>query len=94
VWDKYEAATGKRYEDEKILRTYDLVNLLVEAIRLSGNPDDPSAIREGFYKIKNLPLAVGKKETTGSFEIGRNHIVTEKDMTFYTVKAGKIVLVK
>jgi len=94
VWDKYETYTGKRYEDEKIPRTWDAVHLLLEAIKLSGNPDDPEAIREGFYKIKNFPLAVGRKDTMGSFEIGRNHLVTEKDMVIYVTKSGKLVLAK
>jgi branched-chain amino acid transport system substrate-binding protein len=92
IWDKYEAYTGKRYEDEKGPRTWDAVHLLLEAIKLSGNPDDPEAIRDAFYKIKNFPIAVASKETMGSYEIGRNHLVTEKDLVFYTTRSGKLVL--
>jgi branched-chain amino acid transport system substrate-binding protein len=94
AWDKYEAYTGKRVEDEKVPRTWDAIHLLIEAIKLSGNPDDPEAIRDGFYKIKNLPLAVGRKETRGSFEIGRNHLLTDKDMVVYVVRSGKLVPIR
>jgi len=94
IWDKYQAYTGKRYEDEKGPRTWDATNLLLEAIKASGNPDDSEAIREGFYKIKNYYAAVGPKGFIGSFEIGKNHLITEKDMVMYVTKGGKFVLVK
>jgi len=92
IWDKYEAYTGKRYEDEKAPRTWDATQLLLEALRLSGNPDDSVAIRDAFYKIKNFPIAVGSKKTLGSYEIGRNHLVTERDLVFYVTRSGKLVL--
>lgn len=92
VWDKYEAYTKKRIEDDKAPRSWDCARLLLEAIKLGGNPDDPEAIREGFYKIKNFPIATGRPESTASFEIGRNHMLTEKDVTFAVVKSGKLVM--
>ena len=82
LWDKYEKYTGKRYEDETVLRTCDAINLLLEAIRLSGDPDGPEAIREGFYKINNFPIALGRKQTMGSFEIGRNQRYLQKTFRF------------
>jgi branched-chain amino acid transport system substrate-binding protein len=94
VVKKYEAFTGKRFEDERIARTWDAIQLLFEAIKLSDNPDAPEAIRDALYRIKNFPLAVGRLESVGSFEIGRNHLLTEKDMVMYVVKSGKLVLAK
>lgn len=91
IWDKYEKYTGKRYEDEKGPRMHDAIKLLLEAIKISGNPDDPEAIREGFYKIKDYPIALGLPETKGSYEIGRNDTITAKDITIYAIKNGKLV---
>jgi branched-chain amino acid transport system substrate-binding protein len=89
VWDRYEKYTGKRYEDEKAPRTWDAVHLMIEAIKLSGNPDNPEAIRDGYYKIKDFPVALGSKTMKGNFEIGRNHILKVEDIPIYVVKSGK-----
>jgi branched-chain amino acid transport system substrate-binding protein len=94
VWDRYEKFSGKRYADEVPPRTYDAIRLLFEAIRLSGDPDNPEAIRDGFYKIKNFPIATGRSDTFGSFEIGRNHHMTEDNYILYVAKQGKMELVK
>jgi branched-chain amino acid transport system substrate-binding protein len=94
VWKKYEAYTGKSVLDEKAPRTWDAIQLLIEAIKLSGNPDDSAAIRDAFYKIKNFPVATGSKTTTGSFEIGRNHLLTVDDIPVYVMKSGKLVPVQ
>jgi branched-chain amino acid transport system substrate-binding protein len=94
VWDRYEKYTGKRYEDEKVPRTWDVVQLLIEAIKLSGNPDNSEAIRDGYYKIKGFPIAVGSKGTKGSFEIGRNHLLKVEDIPIYVMKSGKPTPVK
>jgi branched-chain amino acid transport system substrate-binding protein len=94
VWDKAAAFSGKRWEDDMITRTWDGIRLLIEAIRLSGNPDSPEAVRDGFYKIKNLPIVSGRKDSTGSFEIGRNEVLKPQDILIYVVKDGKIVPVK
>jgi branched-chain amino acid transport system substrate-binding protein len=91
VWDKYEAYSGKSYRDEKVPRTWDAIQLLIEAIKLSGNPDSSAAIRDGFYKIKDFPIAVGGKTTKGSFEIGRNHLLKVEDIPVYVVKSGEFV---
>lgn len=93
VWDKYEAYTGERYDDEKVARAWDSAMLLFEAIRLSGDPDDPEAIRDGIYKIKDFPIALGHKRSTGSFEIGRNHLLTAEGITIYAIKSGKLEVV-
>ena len=94
IWDKYEAYTGKRFEGEQPPRNWDAIQLLLEAVRLGGNPDDPAAIRNGFYKIKNFPIAIGRKNTMGSFEIGRNHLLEAKDVPVYVVKSGKMIPVE
>jgi branched-chain amino acid transport system substrate-binding protein len=94
VWDKYEKYTGKRFEDEKVVRAYDIGKLLIEILRLSDNVDNPEAIRDAFYKVKDFPLAVGREDTKASFEIGRNHLLTERDSTFYRVVNGKLVEIK
>jgi ABC-type branched-subunit amino acid transport system substrate-binding protein len=93
VFDRVAAFTGKRYENEMVARAWDVAQIMVEAIRLSGNPDDPEAIRDGIYKIKNFTIAMGKKETTGSFEMGRNHMLGSDDMTFYEIRSGKFIVV-
>jgi branched-chain amino acid transport system substrate-binding protein len=92
VWDKYEAYTKKRYEDEKGFRMWDGARMLFEAIRLSNNPDNPEAIRDGFYKIKNFPIASGRPEATGSFELGRNYLLAEGDLAIVVAKSGKLVM--
>lgn len=93
IWDKYAAFTGKRSDDEKAPRTWDGAQLLFEAIRLSGNPDDPTAIRDAFYKIKNFPIVGGPPDAKGSFEIGRNYLITPKECTIVGIKSGKFVMV-
>jgi branched-chain amino acid transport system substrate-binding protein len=92
IWDNYAKYTGKRHDDDKAPRAWDAARILVEAIRLSGNPDSPEAIRDGFYKIKNFAIATGRKDTTASFEIGRNFTLAAKDISFVTVKSGKFVM--
>ena len=91
VWDKYERHTGKSYKDEKVPRTWDAIQLLIEAIKLSGNPDSSTAIRDGYYKIKDFPVAIGTKTTKGSFAIGRNHLLKVQDIPLYVVKSGAYV---
>lgn len=94
VWSRYEKYTGKRYEDEKVPRTWDATRLLFEAIRLCGNPDSPVAIRDAFYKIKDFPVALGRQNTKGSYEIGRNHILKLEDIPIYVVKSGKYEIIR
>jgi hypothetical protein len=89
-WDKYEAATKKRIESDLTIRGYDTLYLLAEAIRLSGNPDSPEAIRDGYYRIKDFPLLSGQIDTKCNFAIGRNHSLEAKDYVFGVVKAGNI----
>lgn len=91
IWDDYANYTKKRHDDDKAPRAWDAARILAEAIRLSGNPDSPEAIRDAFYKIKNFSIAIGRKDTMASFEIGRNYILAAKDISFVTVKSGKFV---
>lgn len=91
AWDKYEEYTGKRLEAVYLVPVWDAFQLLMEAIRLSGNPDDPESIRDGFYKIKDFPLAAGRKGALGSYEIGRNKSLRVEDMVIAVVKSGKLV---
>jgi branched-chain amino acid transport system substrate-binding protein len=91
IWDKYAAYTGKRLQDDSAPRAWDAAHVLAEAIKLSGNPDSPEAIRDGFYKIKNLPIVTGHQGSTASFEIGRDYMIRAKDFSWVTVKAGKVV---
>jgi branched-chain amino acid transport system substrate-binding protein len=94
VWDEYEAYTGKRYEDEKVPRTWDAIGLLIEGIKLSGNPDDPEAIRDALYKIKDFPIAIGRMGSKGSFVIGRNHLLGVEDIPIYVVRSGRFIPVQ
>jgi branched-chain amino acid transport system substrate-binding protein len=91
VWDKYAAYTGKRLETDLTIRGYDVARILCEAIRLGGNPDNPEAIRDGFYKIKNFPILVGSLDSTCNFEIGRNYVLSAKDYVAGIVKEGEII---
>lgn len=92
IWNKYEQYTGKREETEIPCRAWDFWQLLMQAIKLSGNPDDPLAIREGVYKIKDFPIVVGRPQTLASFAIGRNHLLTVKDIPIWVVKSGKLAV--
>jgi branched-chain amino acid transport system substrate-binding protein len=94
VWKKYETYTGKRYEDEKGPRTWDAINLIIEALRKCGNPDDPTAIRDALYKLDDYERAVGRKGSKGGFATGRNHLVEVGDMVPYVTKSGKLVPVE
>jgi branched-chain amino acid transport system substrate-binding protein len=94
IWNQYEALSGKRWDDDQTPRAWDGMSLLLEAVKLSGKPDDPAAIRDGFYKIKGFPIACGRLDSKGSFAIGRNESLTPDDMMVYTVKSGKLVVVK
>lgn len=93
IFKKIGAYTGKAVdEDKKVLRAYDAINLLVEALKASGNPDDSTAIRDAFYKIPNYERATGKKGGKGGFVVGKNHLVDIDDEVIYVIKAGKLTL--
>lgn len=88
VWNDYAKFTGKESRTVQVGRAYDAVNLLMEALKLSGDPDNPKAIRDAFYKAK-VPLALGREGAMGSFAIGRNYTLRPEDMVIFTVKSGK-----
>ncbi|MGB9079947.1 MAG: hypothetical protein WCD00_01525, partial [Desulfuromonadaceae bacterium] len=93
IFKKIGAYTGKAVdEDKKVLRAYDAINLLIEALKASGNPDDSTAIRDAFYKIPNYERATGKKGGKGGFVVGKNHLVDIDDEVIYVIKAGKLTL--
>jgi len=98
VWQKSKAFAASKNvtiaEDEKGPRSYDAINLLVEALKLSGNPDDSTAIRDAFYKIKNYERALGKKGGKGGFVEGKNHLLEVNDLVIAAVKGGKLVTSK
>jgi branched-chain amino acid transport system substrate-binding protein len=94
LWDDYEKFTGKRYEDDAVPRMHDAISLLIEAVRLSDDPDNPKAIREGFYKIKDFPLMCGRQGKKGGFAPGRNETLSPEDIVVYVVKDGMLRPVK
>jgi branched-chain amino acid transport system substrate-binding protein len=95
VFDKVKAYTRKNVdEDKKVLRAYDAISLLGEALKASGNPNDPTAIRDAFYKLPNYERATGKKGGKGGFVEGKNHLVDLNDEIIYTVKGGKLAVAK
>ncbi len=95
IWADAKAYGAKNVvEDEKGPRAYDAINLLVEAVKLSGNPDDSTAIRDAFYKIKTYERALGPKGGKGGYTEGKNHLLDSKDLLFAAVKAGKLTTVK
>jgi hypothetical protein len=91
IWDKYEAYTKKRNENDLSLRGWDTAQILFEVLRLSGNPDNPEAIRDAFYKVKNFPMVTGRRGAVCNYEIGKNYLLSAKDFVWSSVKAGKIV---
>ena len=95
VWSKAEAYTGKKIDhDEKAIRTYDAISLLVEALKKSGNPNDATAIRDAYYKLDNYERALGQKGGKGGFAVGRNHLLTAEGVIIYALKGGKMVPAK
>ena len=91
VWGKYQEYTGKSIEALDLTGVWDAVHVLFEALRLSGNPDDPKAIREGFYKVKGLPMAIGREGAVASYGPGKNCTVSPEDVAIGIVKSGKLV---
>lgn len=95
VFERVKAYTGKPVdEDKKVLRAYDAISLLAEALKASGNPDDSTAIREAFYKLPKYERATGKAGGKGGFVVGKNHLVDLDDEIIYTVKGGKLTPAK
>jgi len=92
IWDKTKAYTGKTpIEDEKLPRTWDAINLVIAAVKASGNPEDGGAIRDAFYKLDNYERAVGKRGGKGGYAVGRNHLLDISDLVPYVTKSGKLV---
>lgn len=95
IWADARAYGAKKVvEDEKGPRAYDAVSLMVEALKLSGNPDDPTAIRDAFYKISNYERALGPKGGKGGYIVGKNHLLESKELLFAQVSGGKLVIAK
>ena len=87
VWKKIKEHTGKApIENEEGPRAWDAMALLIEAIKAGGNPDDPVAIRDGFYKIKDYRWAFGRQGSKGGFKEGKNHLLDIEDLVNYTVR--------
>lgn len=95
IWTKTEAFTGKKIDrDEKAPRTYDAVSLLIAALKASGNVEDPTAIRDAYYKLDTFERAIGQKGGKGGFAVGRNHLLSAEGIVAYTLKAGKMIPVE
>lgn len=90
VWDKLEEVKGERLEDVSMTGYWDEIHILMEAIKLSGNPDDPEAIRDALYKVK-VPMSIGREGAIATYELGKNCTVTPEDVAIGVVKSGKIV---
>jgi len=92
IWKDAKAfAKGVRIdEDEKALRAYDSVGVMIEALKASKNVDDAEANRDAFYNIdKNYERATGKKGSKGGFTTAQNHLLTVKDVNVFVVHQGK-----
>lgn len=95
LWKKVAAYTGKTMiEDEKIPRVWDATNLVLEAIKASGNPNDSKAIRDALYGLKNYERVIGHRSGKGGFTEGKNHLLDINELIPYTTKSGKLVPVK
>ena len=95
TWSRTKEHTGKApLENEEGPRAMDGINLLVAALKLSGNPDNSTAIRDAFYKIRDYERVLGKLGGKGGFTEGKNHLLDVQDLVIYTVKNGKIIPAK
>jgi branched-chain amino acid transport system substrate-binding protein len=90
LWDDYEKFTGKRSDTSQVSRAADGGAIMMEALKLADNPDNPESIRDAFYKIK-VPLVLGREGAMASFEIGRNYTLKPEDLMIVTIKNGKFV---
>jgi branched-chain amino acid transport system substrate-binding protein len=95
IWARTEAYTGKKIDhDEKAIRTYDAISLLIEALRKSGNVENPTAIRDAYYKLSGYERALGPKGSKGGFVEGKNHLLGSDGVVIYALKAGKMIAAK
>ncbi|HZV82955.1 MAG TPA: ABC transporter substrate-binding protein, partial [Geobacteraceae bacterium] len=95
IWSKTEAYAGKKIDhDEKAIRAYDAIMLLVEALKKSGNVNDATAIRDAYYKLPAYERALGAKGDKGGFAEGKNHLLSAEGVVIYALKAGKMVAAK
>jgi len=92
-WNQYEKFTGKRSETSQTARAADGGRIMMEALKLADNPDNPESIRDAFYKI-NIPLVLGREGAMVNFEIGRNYTLKPEDLLIITIKNGKFVYPK
>ena len=92
-WNQYEKFTGKRSETSQTARAADGGRIMMEALKLADNPDNPESIRDAFYKI-NIPLVLGREGAMANFEIGRNYTLKPEDLLIITIKNGKFVYPK
>lgn len=82
-------------QDEKPIRAYEAISVLIEALKVSKNVDDGTANREAFYSINpNYERASGKKGSKGGFTTAQNHLLKIDDINYLVVKDGKLVPTK
>jgi len=96
IWSSANAYTHgnpKIDEDEKAIRGYDAIALIVAALKAAKDPDDATSIRDAFYNIPNYERAAGKKGGKGGYTIAKNHFLDVDDMVMLTVKNGKFEVV-
>jgi len=97
VWAKTKAFSPnvRIDEDEKAIRSYEAMSLLLEALKVAKDLDDSTAIRDAFYNIdQNYVRTLGRKGGKGGFTTAKNHIIEMDDLIFMAVKSGKLVAVK
>lgn len=98
VWAQAKAYTGGNPpidEDEKAIRAYDQVAVLVEALKVTKNLDDSTSIRDALYNINpKWEWVSGKIGSRGGYTTAKNHLLSVKDMVILNVRNGKLVTVK
>jgi len=96
IWKKVEAYTGRDIpRDQKTLGAYDQINLLLEAMKVTPNLEDSTAIRDAFYNIdKNYARASGRRGSKGGFTTSHNALINIEDVVISTIKNGKIIIAK
>jgi len=97
IWKRAKAfaPTIRIDEDEKAIRAYDQVSLLVEALKAAKNIEDSESIRDAFYNISpKYEWATGRGKGRGGFTTAKNHLLDVNDLVIYVAKGGKVTPVK
>jgi len=89
LFDAYEKKTGKRWVFGQMVIGYDSGRIIVEALRLANDPDDPASILDAIRKVK-IPLAQGTEGTISDYST-KNWGLTADKCQIYQIRDSKPV---